>query len=65
MADYVSIDEFNSGWTFFTKYISGAASEGVGGIPNGKFPCSYYSCSGCDDWLDTDNTNRNVNYLRG
>ena len=36
MADYVSIDEFNSGWTFFTKRINGAEGERHGGIPDGK-----------------------------
>ena len=30
MADYVSIDEFNQGWTFFTKEIN--AIGGTGGL---------------------------------
>ena len=53
--DYVSIDQFNQGWNFFTKKIAGPGF--------GKFPCSSFSCSGCDDWLDADNQNRNVDKL--
>ena len=52
MADYVSIDEFKQGWTFFAKKIWGRW---------GKYPCSKFSCSGCEDWLDCDNQNRNSN----
>ena len=56
MADYVSIDEFNQGWNFFTKKIKFFGKETFG-----KFPCSQFSCSDCDDWLDADNQNRKVN----
>ena len=52
MANYVSINEFNQGWKFFAKKM--------GNWEYGKFPCSSFSCSGCDDWLDADNQNRNV-----
>ena len=51
--DYVSIDQFNQGWNFFTKDCDSEYMDG-------KFPCSEFSCSGCDDWLDADNQNRNV-----
>ena len=51
MADYVCIDQFRQGWTFFIEKI---------GILWGKFPCSEFSCSGCDDWLDCENQNRKV-----
>ena len=54
MSDYVSIDQFNQGWNFFAEEISGFW---------GKFPCSKFSCSGCDDWLDADNQNRNVDKM--
>ena len=60
MSDHVSIDEFNQGWKFFAKKITNYSAEVV--YP-GKFPCSDFSCSGCDDWLDADNQNRNVNKL--
>ena len=52
MAEYISVDEFDQGWNFFTKKIWGRW---------GKFPCSKFSCSGCDDWLDSENQNRNSN----
>ena len=51
MSNYASINEFSQGWNFFTKNIDGDW---------GKFPCSEFACSGCDDWLDADNQNRNV-----
>ena len=57
--NYVSIDQFNQGWKFFAKEIS-KAYNGEVEFP-GKFACSSFSCSGCDDWLDADNQNRNVN----
>ena len=56
MSDYVSIDQFNRGWNFFTKKVYDP-------FMSGKFPCSDFSCPGCDDWLDADNENRNVNKL--
>ena len=52
MASYVSVSEFAQEWTFFAKYVSLNME--------GKFPCSDFSCSGCDDWLDSDNQNRKV-----
>ena len=55
--DYVSIDQFNQGWNFFAKAIK---YDGGNVAFPGKFPCSSFSCSGCDDWLDADNQNRNV-----
>ena len=55
MADYVSIDEFNQGWTFFTKKIDVFSEKKYG-----EFPCSKFSCSGCHDWLHVDYQNRNV-----
>ena len=58
MADYVSVDEFNQGWKFFAKKINGLGME-----MHGVFPCSYFSCSGCDDWLNADNQNRNTDNL--
>ena len=64
MTDYDSIDEFNHGWNFFTKKIA------VHGFQTetytdklGKFPCSEFLCPGCDDWLDADNQNRNIDKL--
>ena len=55
--DYVSIDQFNQGWKFFARKIM----DRYGRMEHdGKFPCSEFSCSGCDDWLDADNQNRNV-----
>ena len=57
--DYVSIDQFNRGWNFFTKEIK----DNEGNLVYiGKFPCSEFSCTvtGCDDWLDAENQNRNV-----
>ena len=55
MADYVSIDEFNQGWKFFIRKIKEDDEEKYG-----DFPCSNFSCSGCDDWLDSVNQNRNA-----
>ena len=55
MNHFVSIDEFNQGWKFFTKKTYGRY---------GKFPCSEFSCSGCDDWLDCENHNRNFYKLK-
>ena len=52
MASYVSVREFAQGWTFFAKRVLPG--------PDGKFRCSKFSCSGCDDWLDSDNQNRKV-----
>ena len=52
MADYVSIAELSQGWTFFIKKMSDRSY--------GRFPCSDFGCSGCDDWLDCDNENRKV-----
>ena len=52
MASYVSISEFAQGWNFFTKKMDDE--------DYGKFPCSDFDCSGCDDWLDCDNQNRKV-----
>ena len=54
MADYVSIGEFGQGWTFFIHKIQ------VNEPKYGKFLCSDFSCSGCDDWLDCENQNRKV-----
>ena len=54
----ISIDEFDTGWQFFIKKI-----ERFGEKKWGKFPCSKFTCSGCDDWLDADNQNRNVDKL--
>ena len=54
--DYVSIDQFNQGWKFFAKKIEDDGET----FHAGKFPCSEFSCLGCDDWLDADNHNRNV-----
>ena len=58
MSDYVSIQEFNQGWNFFIKKINHGPHKMWG-----KFPCSEFSCSGCDDWLDADNQNRNDDKL--
>lgn len=55
MSDYVSTDQFKQGWNFFTKNVSYNMT--------GKFPCSDFSCPGCNDWLDADNQNRNVHKL--
>ena len=56
--EYVSIDQFNQGWNFFIKKIN------VSGFPKwGEFPCSSFLCPGCDDWLDANNQNRNVDKL--
>ena len=60
MSDYISIDQFNQGWNFFTKKITNYSDKVVFA---GKFSCSDFSCSGCDDWLDADNQNRNVDKL--
>ena len=57
MARYVSINQFDNGWTFFAKKIE---TYSYGYNCDGKFPCSDYACSGCDDWLDSDNQNRKV-----
>ena len=57
MADYVSVDSFKQGWNFFTKKIY---VEGMG-YRYGKFLCSDFACSGCNDWLDCDKPNRKVN----
>ena len=56
MADYVTVDSFKQGWDFFTKkiYVAGVGDEW------GKFPCSDFACSGCNDWLDCDKPNRKV-----
>ena len=54
MADYVLINQFNQGWKFFTKKV-----EHI----EGKFPCSEFACSGCDDWLDAEKENRNADKL--
>ena len=51
---YMTISDFAQGWTFFTKEISNNNEK------YGKFPCSDFSCSGCDDWLDCGNQDRNV-----
>ena len=56
--DYVSIAEFNQGWNFFAKKVDCRGFRG--GEKWGNFSCSEFSCSGCDDWLDADNQNRNV-----
>ena len=56
MSDYISIAEFNQGWNFFIKKVDDYGFNYM----LGKFPCSEFSCSGCDDWLDADNQNRNV-----
>ena len=58
MADYVSVDQFNHGWSFFAKKIKTRLE-----LRWGKFPCLKFSCSGCDDWLDADNQNRNIDSL--
>ena len=57
MADYVKIDEFDQGWTFFSKKI---AHESGTMVNEGEFPCSKFSCSGCDDWIGCENRNRKV-----
>ena len=57
MADYVTVEEFADGWNFFAvKMVYNNLNEKKWG----KFPCSDFSCSGCDDWLDCDNQNRKV-----
>ena len=61
MAEYVSISEFVNGWTYFTKKILLTADDEE---LYGKFPCSDFSCTGCDDWLDCDNPNRTVKILK-
>ena len=59
MADYATIDEFKKiGWKFFTKKIKHFGTEKWG-----DFPCSKFSCSGCEDWLDAENQNSNVDKL--
>ena len=67
MADYVSIDEFNQGWTFYTKTLSPPLEDvnqpGFDWPDYGYFPCSEFSCYGCDDWLDAFNENRKVKNL--
>ena len=55
MADYVSVDQFSEGWNFFIKKITNSEGQVYG-----KFACSDFFCFGCDDWLDADNQNRNV-----
>ena len=61
MTEYASIDEFNRGWKFFIKKIQ---QERQGwNMKYGEFPCSTFSCTGCDDWLDSENQNRNVHNL--
>ena len=49
MAEYVSIDDFEQGWTFFAKKTSNYY---------GNFSCFNLLCSGCDDWLDCESQNR-------
>ena len=51
MADYVSVAGFALGWFFFIKKISGN---------HGRFLCNDFGCSGCNDWLDSENSNRKV-----
>ena len=70
MADYISIDEFSRGWKFFTKKMKLSLDETFildfhhsTEDKYGRFPCSQYLCSGCDDWLDAENQNRNANKL--
>ena len=58
MAEYVSIGEFANGWTFFTKKLR-CGDEKL----YGKFLCSDFLCTGCDDWLNCDNQNRKVKIL--
>ena len=57
--DYVSIDQFNQDWKFFARKIVRSKRETK---HDGKFPCSEFSCTvpDCDDWLDAENHNRNV-----
>ena len=70
MPEYASIADFNQGWIFFTKKIKYGqylVDEQVTLFDEeyyGKFPCSDFSCLGCDDWLDADNQNRNVDKLK-
>ena len=57
--NYVSIDQFSQGWKFFAKET---VNDDADMTFDGKFPCSEFSCTDpdCDDWLDADNHNRNV-----
>ena len=67
MAEYVSVGEFSQGWNFFAKNICfDEEDEGDEGDTacSGEFPCSDFSCSGCDDWLNCENQNRNVKILK-
>ena len=62
MTGYASIDEFNRGWNFFIREIQ---EERQGGRKKyGEFPCSTFLCSGCHDWLDSNNQKRNVYNLQ-
>ena len=61
MTNDVSIDEFNQGWDFFARKIKNG-HQGL--VAFGKFPCADFLCSGCDDWLDADNQNRNIDKLQ-
>ena len=64
--NYVSIYQFNQGWEFFANEIYNYVDivnprqrETVDIVDHGTFPCSRFLCSGCDDWLDARNQNRN------
>ena len=58
MSDYVTISEFSKGWKIFIEKITHYREKKWG-----TFPCSAFSCSGCDDWLDADKENRNVDKI--
>ena len=57
MAEYVTIREFAQGWTFFARKIM---YDDFVMVVDGTFPCVDFACSGCDDWLHSDNQNRKV-----
>ena len=58
MADYVSIEDFNQGWNFFVRQITDGSEK-----KHGLFCCFEFECTGCDDWLNVNYENRNVNNL--
>ena len=61
MAEYVTIREFAQGWTFFARKIM---YDDFVMVVDGTFPCVDFACSGCDDWLHSDNQNRKVENLK-
>ena len=58
MADYISMDAFNKGWSFYVKQITDGSEKKYG-----LFRCYQFECTGCDDWLSINYENRNVNYF--